>query len=74
MTAAEKREAEMNRLKTLMGKWFAEPDKFMRGLTNEDLHYTSQDRLILDVNGNARLNMDKPEVGRAMRARMEELA
>jgi len=23
-----------------MGKWFAEPDKFMRGLTNEDLRYT----------------------------------
>lgn len=64
----------MNRLKTFMGKWFAEPDKFMRGLTNEDLRYTSQDKLILDVNGNARLNMNNPDVGRAMRARMEELA
>ena len=64
----------MNRLKTLMGKWFAEPDKFMRGLTNEDLGYTDQDKLILDVNGNARLNMNNPDVGRAMRARMEELA
>ncbi|HAB74376.1 MAG TPA: hypothetical protein DCE46_09510 [Pantoea sp.] len=57
-----------------MGKWFAEPDKFMRGLTNEDLRYTDQDKLILDVNGNARLNMNNPDVGRAMRARMEELA
>ena len=64
----------MNRLKRLMGKWFAEPDKFMRGLTNEDLRYTEQDKLILDVNGNARLNMNNPDVGRAMRARMEELA
>jgi len=64
----------MNRLKTLMGKWFAEPDKFMRGLTNEDLRYSDQDKLILDVNGNARLNMNNPDVGRAMRARMEELA
>ncbi|MBS6435009.1 hypothetical protein A6J33_015470 [Pantoea sp. FDAARGOS_194] len=57
-----------------MGKWFAEPDKFMRGLTNEDLRYSDQDKLILDVNGNARLNMNNPDVGRAMRARMEELA
>jgi len=64
----------MNRLKTLMGKWFAEPDKFMRGLTNEDLRYSDRDKLILDVNGNARLNMNNPDVGRAMRARMEELA
>ena len=64
----------MNRLKWLMGKWFAEPDKFMRGLTNEDLRYSDQDKLILDVNGNARLNMNNPDVGRAMRARMEELA
>ncbi|HAK35127.1 MAG TPA: hypothetical protein DCM44_10970 [Pantoea sp.] len=57
-----------------MGKWFAEPDKFMRGLTNEDLRYSDQDKLILDVNGNARLNMNNPDVGRAMRARMEALA
>ncbi|MDT0175021.1 hypothetical protein ACR6A7_11140 [Pantoea sp. RRHST58] len=57
-----------------MGTWFAAPDKFMRGLTNEDLRYSDQDKLILDVNGNARLNMNNPEVGRAMRARMEELA
>lgn len=64
----------MNRLKRLMGTWFAAPDKFMRGLTNEDLRYSDQDKLILDVNGNARLNMNNPEVGRAMRARMEELA
>lgn len=64
----------MNRLKTLMGKWFAEPDKFMRGLTNEDLRYSDRDTLILDVNGTARLNMNNPDVGRAMRARMEELA
>lgn len=64
----------MNRIKTLIGKWFAEPDKFMRGLTNEDLRYSDQDKLILDVNGNARLNMNNPDVGRAMRARMEELA
>ncbi|HCW98782.1 MULTISPECIES: hypothetical protein [Pantoea] len=64
----------MNRLQRLIGKWFAEPDKFMRGLTNEDLRYSDQDKLILDVNGNARLNMNNPDVGRAMRARMEELA
>ncbi|MCG7387110.1 MULTISPECIES: hypothetical protein [Pantoea] len=64
----------MNRLQRFMGKWFAEPDKFMRGLTNEDLRYSDQDKLILDVNGNARLNMNNPDVGRAMRARMEELA
>lgn len=64
----------MNRLQRLISKWFAEPDKFMRGLTNEDLRYSDQDKLILDVNGNARLNMNNPDVGRAMRARMEELA
>lgn len=64
----------MNRLKTLMDKWFAEPDQFMRGLTNEDLRYSDRDTLILDVNGTARLNRNNPDVGRAMRARMEELA
>jgi len=64
----------MNRLKTLMGKWFAEPDQFMRGLTNEDLRHSDRDTLILDVNGTARLNMNNPDVGRSMRARMEELA
>lgn len=64
----------MKTLKKLLTSWLAEPDNFMRGLTNEDLRPSSQDTLILDVNGNARLNLNNPDVGRAMRARMEELA